>query len=148
MPNSLINLYIFILFTLERNFQRSLAVTSRPLTLSCQRRLYLHPAFAGAVFFFRLAICLWLLAALLSLKEIVVGGIPCSIMSLGLSLLNTHFFTALRANVSSVSRTAFRWHWLVFFTLCHPYCFFCFRTMQLALSGYCLGRMALGIKSI
>ena len=45
------NLYIFISFTLKRNFQRSLAVASRPLTLSRQRRLYLHPANSmGSIF--------------------------------------------------------------------------------------------------
>ena len=71
--NSVVNLYMFILFTLERNFQRSLTVTSRPLTLSRQRRLYLHPAISrGSIF---LPPCPfpckawgdWLLAVLLSL---------------------------------------------------------------------------------
>lgn len=51
-------------------------------------------------------------------------------------------FIALRTNVSDVSRKAFHRH---SFTLCHPYCFFRFRTTQLVVSNYCL---ALGIKSI
>lgn len=46
----LIDIYRFISFTTERNFRCSLAVASRPLTLSRQRRLYLHPAQQGQYF--------------------------------------------------------------------------------------------------
>ena len=43
-------LYIFILFTAKRNFRRSLIVADRPLMLSHERRLYLHPLNTGQYF--------------------------------------------------------------------------------------------------
>ena len=88
---SIINLHMFILFTLGRNSQRSLAVTSRPLTLSCQRRLYLHPIFyRGSIFLPPLA-CGFTLPQGDSRWRFPIF----SFKNLGLSLLNTHCFQHL-----------------------------------------------------
>lgn len=63
---------IYLIHT-DSQHQCSLIVTDRPLMLSHERRLYLHLFFFKnrATFFFRPQ-----LAVLLSLKEIVVGGLP------------------------------------------------------------------------
>lgn len=68
-----LNLYKFIFVRYKSQLYNSLVVTDRPLTFSRKRRLYLHPfqLKKGAIFFFR-----HLLAALLSLKEIVVERFP------------------------------------------------------------------------
>ena len=52
----------------------SLAVAGRPLTLSCQRRLYLHLSKTGQHFSSAISLRFYLL-----LKSLVVGGLPCSL---------------------------------------------------------------------
>lgn len=138
--------FVYI-YLVHRSSQRhgSLAVASRPLTLSHQRRLYLHPAIIGAVFFFHH----WLVV-LLSLKEIVVGGLPCSDWSLGLSLLNTHCFQHL-GHTFSEGHYFLRPTLICFcFTLCYPYVFSAFAPLANA-TAYPFGLLsrckALGIKS-
>lgn len=132
------------MFTSERSFQRSLAVASRPLTLSCQRRLYLHPAInRGSIF---LPPChspyeVWfirLLVALLSLKEIVVEGLPCSIEFRAFPAKHP-LFAALRIYV--FGRSLFFSSDTDIFLFHHmpSLRFFRFRTSQFAFSGYCLG---------
>lgn len=99
----------------------------------------------GAVFFFRH----WL-AALLSLKEIVVGGLPCSYEFRAFPAKHP-LFSALRTYVFGRSLFLFIRHWYVFVS---PYAILTFFLLshlgqmpQLILSDYCLGVRLLGIKS-
>ena len=129
-------MYISIFFTIVRN---TIAVLLLPADLSAfrsERRLFLHPAkcFAGAVFFFRHQ-----LTALLSLKEIVVEGLPCSDWSLGLSLHEHPLYSALRTYVFGRSLFLSSNTDMLLFHLMPSLRFFYFRTTQLALSSYYLG---------
>jgi len=123
---------MFFSFTTGRNPCGSLTLTGRPLMLSHERRLYLHlDSFQDAVFFFHH----WLVA-LLSLKEIVVEGLPYRICDLGLSLLNIHCLQHLAPNGSCVSWLSVHRPCIGFYlSLCHPYCFFRFHTVPSAVSG-------------
>ena len=121
-------MYIFILFTLERNFQRSLAVASRPLTLSRQRRLYLHPANnRGSIFLPPLA-CGFTLPQGDSRWRSPIS----SCENLGLSLLNTHYLQHLGHTFSSGHNFIHLTLICFYFTLCHPYVFSAFAPLSLS----------------
>lgn len=113
--NSGLKLYIFVFFTIGRNSCSSITVASRPLTLSCQCRLYLHPPMQGSIF-------LPPLACGFTLPQIDHRWwYPLfSFENLGIFLLNTSYFQHLGYTFSEDHYFLHPTLICFYFTLCHP----------------------------
>lgn len=127
------SVFIFLIHYKSQPYS-SLSLASRPLMLSHKRRLYLHLYYLE-MRYFSSTLSLWFYSPSRR-QSLKVSHIYYS--DLGLSLLNIHSKSTQHQRSLCVTFILSQSLIGFYFSLCYPYCFFCFRTITFTVSSSAL----------